>query len=1013
MTLPQINLPSSDGKKESPQAIKSPTDKAKNDLPTVADEKRDLPAPIEAPAINEKKDLTPAVEIAPTGEIKDFTPMLKKKHKKTLLKKILWTALRVGILLFVLGVVSGLVMIAWYSRDLPNPNKLLERSIAQSTKIYDNKGEAVLYEIYGDEKRTLVKLEEIPENMRWATIAAEDKYFYDMPGFNFVAMFKGVFWDPIIHGSPIRGGSGLTQQLVKNAILTDERSIERKMKELVLSYRIDDKFSKDEILQMYLNEIPYGSTAYGIEAAAQTYFGKDVKNLTLAEAAVLAGLPKAPTYYSPYGDNLDDLYKRQRYILDSMVEIEKITAEEAEAAKKEEIHFREKHESIQAPHFVMYVKDQLVNMFGAKLVEQGGLKVTTTLDMEKQKFAEEAVVKGVDDRGKSYGFSNAALIAMEPSSGKIVAMVGSKDYFDATIDGNVNVTLRARQPGSSIKPLIYAAAFRKGYTPDTILYDVFTKFKTDSKDYEPKNYSGKENGPVTMRKALQGSLNIPAVKTLYLVGVENALNFLESFGYSTLEDRSRFGLAIVLGGAEVKLIDHVAAYAVFPNEGVYHQPVSILKVEDSKGQVLFSYEDKKREVLEPNIARMMNNVLSDNNARAYIFSVNNSLTLPGRAVGAKTGTTNNFRDAWTVGYTPALVAGVWVGNNDNTEMRNGADGSVIAAPIWRNFMIKALEGTEVQKFADYTPIKTDKPVLSGQSSSEKTVKIDRISGKLATEYTPASLIEERVYKQAHSILYYVNKDDPQGPGPTNPAADPQYKNWEDAVQRWVAAKQASTDPKDQSEYLFINTPIPTLMDDVHLPENKPTILLNSPQNNETINSNVLVTSVNVTALRGVTRVEYYLDDLMIQTVYSYPYSLNYQFSSQFVNGYHKLKIVAYDDVDNSNQVEINLNLLMTQPKPQINWQLPTNGTVFSQSQFPITTTAKVNDLLSTNRVNFYYREKGGASFNSYGSIANPLMQNVSGILSLVPQLGEYELMAEIETKAGEKIASEVITIIVQ
>lgn len=932
----------------------------------------------------------------------------KNKRKYAKLKKALWFLFRISLIIFLVGVITLLVLIAWYSKDLPNPNKLLERQIAQSTKIMDNKGETVLWEIYKDEKRTLVKFEDIPEVVKWATISAEDRFFYEHKGFNIFALVKSVILDPL-RGQSIRGGSTITMQLVKNSILSPERTIRRKLKELVLSYRIEKKFTKDEILQMYLNEIPYGNMAYGIGSAAQTYFGKDVSDLTLAEAAYLAGLPKAPSYYN---NHQDDAIVRQQYILDQMLAFGHATKEEVEAAKKEELKFREKNHNILAPHFVFYVKEQLVDMFGEKLVEQGGLKVITTLDLEKQKIAEEAVKNGVEKYGKDYNFENGALLAMEPSTGKILAMVGSVDYFSKTIKGQTNVTISNRQPGSSIKPFIYAAAFAKGYTPDTILFDVNTKFKTDGADYEPKNYDLKEHGPVTMRKALQGSLNIPAVKTLYLVGVKNALDFLENFGYTTLSDRSRFGLAIVLGSAEVKLLEHVAAFAVFPNEGVYHAPAAILKVEDSKGRVLYQYEDKKRQVLDANIARMMNNVLSDNNARAYIFGLNNNLVLPGRVSAAKTGTTNDFKDAWTVGYTPSLVAGVWVGNNMGEKMTRGADGSKIAAPIWNEFMRKALEGTKVETFNDYIPPKTDKPILNGKFAIEKTVKVDRLSGKLATENCPASMVEERQYKMVHNILYYVNKDNPQGPPPENPALDPQYKNWEEAVQNWVARQKTNKDPKIAESFAFINEQPPTDYCDVHTIENKPVVFINSPANNEQITSSVLTASVNAQAVKGISRVEFYLDDRLIGTSFNYPYTLEYPISSTFVNGYHKLKIIAYDIVDNSSSSEININILSERSKPSITWQFPIQGQVIQMTQFPLTTTVKISDLLGTKKVNFYQRAKNGV-YSLYASEVSPAQQNVSVNFMLVPQPGEYELFAEIETVTGERIPSEIITIIVQ
>jgi 1A family penicillin-binding protein len=934
----------------------------------------------------------------------------QKRRVKAKRKKIFVFLLKLGLVLFIIGALVLSIAFAWYSRGLPNPNKIMERSVAQSTKIYDAKGETILYEIHGEEKRTLVKLEDIPDYVQWATISAEDENFYQHKGFDLKAIFRTIVTN-VLRGEKA-GGSTITQQFVKNAILTSEKRYSRKIKEVILSYRMERKFTKDEILQLYLNEIPYGSTSYGIQSAAQTFLGKNVQDLTLGEAALLAGLPKAPTYYSPYGSNVDQLFARKDYILDLMAENGYISQEQADQAKAEKVEFSLKRESIRAPHFTLYVREQLAEMFGEKFVEQGGLKVITTLDLEKQEIAEEAVANGVEARGAQHGFSNAALVALEPGTGKILAMVGSKDDFETEIDGNVNVVTRLRQPGSSIKPLVYAAAFDKGYTPDTILFDVNTSFKTETVNYEPKNYDLGQRGPVSMRKALQGSLNIPAVKTLYLVGLDNMLNFFELMGYTSFDDRSRFGLALVLGGGEVQLLEHAAAFAIFPNQGIYHEPASILRVEDSEGEVLFEFEEKDRKVLDENIARVMNNVLSDNNARAYVFGSSNDLTIPGRHVAAKTGTTNDYRDAWTMGYTPSLVAGVWAGNNDNSEMARGAGGSMVAAPIWNEFMRRALEGTEVEEFVAYEPLKANKGILSGNFSIEKTVKVDTYSGKLATEHTPESATEERTYKEIHTILHYVNKDDPLGAAPSNPAADPQYNSWEASVQAWVQAKKDSEDPAEAEEYGFINETVPTEFDDVHTQENKPTLFFTSPQSGETISSQVLSASVKASAPRGITKVEYYLDDQLIHSTSIYPYNLNYTISSLFVNGYHTLKVVAYDDVDNSNQVSIDVNILADREPPGASWLFPGEGTIYTTSQFPVYTAVKISDLMVVKKVNFYYRQAGSGSFNLYASEVAPSSETVSVNWTGVDEPGDYELKSQVELTDGEWVDSEVITVTV-
>ncbi|HLD34818.1 MAG TPA: transglycosylase domain-containing protein, partial [Patescibacteria group bacterium] len=567
--------------------------------------------------------------------------------------------------------------------------------------------------------------------------------FYEHKGISIWGIFRGVVWQTI-RGKKAQGGSTLTQQFIKNSILTSERTITRKIKEWLLAYRLENRFSKDEILQMYFNEIPYGSTAYGVEAASQKYFGKTVKDINLAEAAILAALPQGPSRYSPYGSNIDLLLGRQRYILDLMVDQGHATEEEAEEAKNYELTFSPPTANIKAPHFVMYVKEILSSKYGEKMVEQGGLKIITTLDLYKQEIAEEVVKEQAEKNLKNFNATNAALVAINPKNGQILCMVGSKDYFDQEIDGQVNITTSKRQPGSSLKPLVYAAAFIKGYTPNTILYDVITNFSNDAtKPYEPRNYDSAEHGPVSIRKALAGSLNVPAVKAIYLAGIKNVTNLAFDLGYTTLSDPDRFGLSLVLGGGEVKLIEHANAYSAFAREGVLHPVSAILRVEKPDGTVLEEFQENEKKVLDPKIARQINDVLSDNGARAYIFGERNWLTLGTRPVAAKTGTTNDYRDAWTMGYTPSIVAGVWVGNNDNSEMKRGADGGVVAAPIWHNFMEKVLGDTPIEKFKPAEIPTTGKAMLDGQVDTGNIVKIDKISGLLATEYTPAHLIIEK------------------------------------------------------------------------------------------------------------------------------------------------------------------------------------------------------------------------------------------------------------------------------
>lgn len=820
-------------------------------------------------------------------------------HYKPLKKKRLFSwGWRIIIILILLGFIGFAGLLAWVSKDLPTPEGIARRVVSQSTKIYDHTGQIVLYDIHGEERRTSVNLSDIPKDLINATLTAEDRNFYEHKGFRLTSMIRAILIN-LIKGDKAQGGSTITQQFIKNAILSNEKTYIRKIKELVLAYQIEQKFTKDEILKLYLNEIPYGSNAYGAEAAAQTYFGKTVKDLSLAEAAALAGLPKAPSYYSPWGNHLDELIDRQHYILDAMVEQKYITQEQAEAAKNEKLDFKKKVETIIAPHFVFYVKEMLAQKYGERMVEQGGLKITTSLDVEKQKAAEEAIENNVDKITK-YNASNAALVAINVSDGEILAMVGSRDYFNDEIQGQVNVALRPRQPGSSFKPIVYAKALSLGFTPETLIYDVITNFSTDpNQPYTPQDYDGKERGPISLRKALAGSLNIPAVKLLYLTQINNVLNLAEKLGYTTLQDRSRFGLALVLGGAEVKLLEHTNAYGALARGGVYKPTTAIIKVEDSNGNILEEFKDKPGEqVLDEQPVKELTNIMSDNEARSYIFGANNRLTLPGRPVAAKTGTTNDYHDAWTMGFTPDLAVGVWVGNNNNKAMSKGADGSVVAAPIWQDFFIKATQNTPIKEFTQPDTRPVAKQMLNGEIGGEALV-IDKASGKLATDSTPDDLKQTILFKKYHTLLQYVTPGDPLGPEPTNPSDDPQYNNWESALKTWLIKNNLSDEQA------------PTEYDQNHNYSNLPQLQILSPQDNQTVQDLNFQTSAS--APRGIKRVEYWLDDILIGTSTTTPFSLNYNNDTE--SGWHKLLVKVCDDIENCSSQTINFNYLKTSSSP--------------------------------------------------------------------------------------------------
>lgn len=750
---------------------------------------------------------------------------ISNKEKLKLAGKIFLYVIGAGIL-FTVG------LFAYFIKDLPSPSAINSRVVVESTKIYDRTGEHLLYDVHGEEKRTIVGFDQIPENVKFATIALEDQDFYSHHGIKISSIIRSVFKNLEKGGVAAQGGSTITQQFVKKSLLTDEKTFTRKIKEAILSFEIEQKYSKDEILGMYLNQIPYGSSAYGIEAAAQTFFGKSAKDLTLPEAALLVCLPNAPTYYSPFGTHTDALKGRQMSALRKMAQQGYITSEQAEEAIKVDIlaTITPKQNNISAPHFVMYIKDYLVSKYGEQAVEKGGLKVYTTLDWDKQMAGEKAVAEGAE-KNLANKATNAALVAIDPKTGQILAMVGSKNYFDKSIDGQVNVAIRDRQPGSSFKPYVYLTAFTKGYTPETLLYDTPTNFSTDGeKDYKPLNYDGKFSGPLQMKDALAMSLNVPAVKTLYLAGVKDSINLAKSLGIGGLNQPDRYGLSLVLGGGEVTLLDHVNAYGTLATGGIKRDKTAILKIEDKNGTILEQYKDNSgQRVVEEKYVAMLDYVMSTNDLRAPVFGSNNPFKFSDRPVAAKTGTTNEFRDGWAMGFTPSIAVGVWAGNNDNTSMKEGADGIYVAAPIWRAFMDKALENSAVEQFPKYEKEDAGKSILNGEQSIQKDVEVckkdkDEDNGEycLANETCREGTREEKDFGEIHDILYYVNKDDPRGDAPKDPKSDSQYKNWESGLQKWIKdnkKKVKNLDPAPTQECVaeFFNEPEPEPEPEIIMP----------------------------------------------------------------------------------------------------------------------------------------------------------------------------------------------------
>lgn len=706
--------------------------------------------------------------------------MLKKKKLIELFGRL--TALVLALFLFVGGV--GLLWML--TLKIPDFDSYFEdRIIAESTKLYDRTGEIVLYNAHDEVRRTIVSLENISDYAAKASIAIEDEDFYNHHGVQPSAIIRA-FIANLNAGEITQGGSTITQQVIKNTLLTQDKSIVRKIKEAILAFKLESKTSKDEILELYLNEVPYGGNIYGIEEAARVFYGKAAKDLSLAESAYLASLPQAPTTLSPYGNNLEKLERRKKKVLNNMYELGFISEEEYKTAEAEKVLFvKRENRGIKAPHFVFFVLEQLEKEYSDDELRSEGLRIITSLDWELQQEAEEIITRYGTQNQQNYNADNAGMIVLDPKTGDVLAMVGSIDYFDQDNDGNFNVTLAKRQPGSAFKPFVYATAFNKGFTPETVVFDLPTEFNVNCSPggvgkqcYSPVNYDGSSAGPITLRNALAQSRNIPAVKALYLAGLKDSFTTARNMGISTLENYNRYGLTLVLGGGEVTLLDMTSAYSVFANEGVRNPYNPILEIKNSLGETVKEYEKDQTQVLSPNVARTISDILSDDSARAPIFGAGSQLVVPGKEVAVKTGTTNDYKDAWIVGYTPSIVVGAWVGNNDNTPMDSRIAG-VIVAPIWNTFMRNYLSDKPSERFVDPEPTPSDlKPILNGkwQGSSFK-VTDDEDNEKTET------------VSGVHSILYWVNKENPRGPIPKNPDDDPQFSNWEYAVRAWAGNQQ--------------------------------------------------------------------------------------------------------------------------------------------------------------------------------------------------------------------------------
>jgi 1A family penicillin-binding protein len=795
------------------------------------------------------------------------------------------------------------ILIFWIaSFKIPDLSSFENRKVTQSTKIYDRTGQVLLYDVYEGSNRVNVPINQISYYIKNATVAIEDETFYQHYGIKLTSIFRAILANIGAFGYS-QGGSTITQQVVKNSLLTTEKSITRKLKEIVLSLELERVLSKDQILEIYLNESPYGGNIYGVEQASQTFFGKSAIDLDLAESAYIAALPQAPTLYSPYGNNLDKLEARKNLVLSKMLQLGFIKQSEYDAAKKEKVVFKPQEKTgILAPHFVTYIKQYLEDKYGPKVVEENGLKVVTTLDYNLQLKAEEIVKKYALENKVKFNAENAALVAIDPKTGQILAMVGSRDYFDKEIDGNFNVALAHRQPGSTFKPFAYATAFDKGYTPDTVLFDLPTEFQstcdptgkpisteTDPKDcYMPVNYDGKYIGPISLRDALAQSRNIPSIETLYLAGIPDTIRTAQSMGISSLGDANQYGLTLVLGGGEVSLLEMTSAYGVFANSGIKNSETGVLKIEDSNGNILESFASSPVEALSENTALLISDVLNDDTARQPAYGANSNLYFSGRDVAVKTGTTNDYKDAWIIGYTPSIVVGAWAGNNDNTPMDHKVAGQIIA-PLWNAYMKEVLKVVPTEYFKK--PLETDqsiKPVLRGFWQGNDTFFVDKVSGGLATEFTPAELRQEVSSTSIHSILYWVDKKDPLGPVPTNPDNDYQYSHWEYPIQEWLKTQNIAT------------VSPPTFYDNVHTIDSKPGVEIIEPNTASIYQNNTnLVVKIQTSGKNPISKVDYFLDGEYKGTssVTPFDFSITTK-NSTTANKISELKATVYDKVLN-------------------------------------------------------------------------------------------------------------------
>lgn len=879
-----------------------------------------------------------------------------KGLKSPVALKVLKFVLTVGGIMMVVGVIAVFAILARYTAALPNPAEPFEKVPILSSRVYDRNG-GLLYTFHGDEHREIVKLDDVAESMKWAILAAEDIDYLDRKtAIDIPAFIRAVYME--VTGTGSSGFSGITQQMLRNTVLSDERTYERKIKEVILTMQVESRYSKEEILQLYLNEVPFGGTTYGIKAAANAYFGKEPADLTLAESALLAGLPQSPSYYSPiYGGNPEAAKGRQEWILDQMLkhgDKTGVTEEEVAAAKAEKLFFKEARTDIKAPHFVFFVKNQLEEMgYTTKEIEQGGLEIHTTLNYTMQQYAEEEILAN-DENMLNNNVHNAALVTIDPKTGEILAMVGSKDYWGyeegGKFDGKVNVATALRQPGSSVKPYTYVTAFNEGsLAPSSILPDVKIEFP----DYKPKNWDNKFYGPMNVRTALQLSRNIPAIKAMDLIGIDSFIETAEKLGITTFVNRGDYGLSLTLGAADVTLLEHTAAYGVFATGGIKHPTTAIKKIVKGE-EVLYEYiPDEGSRVYDEQPIYLLTKIIGK--ANCSVDWVHRLQCVDGYDTAGKTGTSNENRNLWFIGYSPDLVTGVWAGNNDNTITTYRSYGSTIALPIWHDYMARVLPMTENNSFS--------------RPSGIVSRSICKATGRLASDLCPETVSEEFIdgkFPPEEDMYQKIELCKDQGllateadrlSGNVEEKIFLRYKSVKDTWQKWLDEWMDADERKDQYN-------IPTEeCSGYRNPsgEEKPWVVFDNPEHNSVVKVGDVDVIMRPISPNTITKVMVYFDEELVETVTSVPYEVTLDIGSDVTSGIHKISATAYDSKGKFGSSYI--NIIVDNPSSP-------SETITMTSTIPPTLEAKfTGDEDEVSGVYFYYMKDSVNTLIGQGSAA--------------------------------------------